>query len=277
VSGTSLDVAGVFDRASADYDHTGVRFFAPLGQELVRRADIATGDRVLDVGCGRGACLFPAAAAAGPTGSVLGLDLAPGMVRATEREAAERGLGNVEVAVADVAAADLEPGHFDVAVSGLVLFFVPDPAQAVARIHAALRPGGTVAFTSFAGRDERWQPVSELLVAAGGTPPQPPGAEAFASDEAVTDLLLAGGFTEVAHDTQDTAAEFLDPDAWQRWARSHFQRALFETIPAERADAALADARALVDRLRDPDGTIRQRYRVRFTTARRPVEDRAVG
>ena len=198
MSEPTLDVAGIFDRASAEYDHTGVAFFTPLGAALVERAAVRPGEAVLDLGCGRGACLFPAARATGPGGSVLGLDVAPGMVAATTADLAREGIGNAEVRVGDAMALDdLPSSAFDVALSGLVLFFVAEPPVAVASLHRLLRPGGRLAFSSFAGRDERWQPVSELLVAFGGAAAQPPGAAHFASDASVDDLLAGAGFVDV--------------------------------------------------------------------------------
>src|SRR5689334_4965853 len=80
-------IAGIFDRAAPTYDQTGVEFFGPPGRELVRLAGIAAGQRVLDLGCGRGNVLFPAAEAVGPTGEVIGVDFAPGMLTATTRAA----------------------------------------------------------------------------------------------------------------------------------------------------------------------------------------------
>ena len=74
-------VAGVFDRAAATYDQVGVEFFQPIGRFLVSRTDPQPAERVLDVGCGRGASAIPAAEAVGPTGSVLATDLAPSMVK----------------------------------------------------------------------------------------------------------------------------------------------------------------------------------------------------
>lgn len=64
----SNSIVEVFEQAASSYDRTGVSYFEPFGTALVGCAGIRPGERVLDIGCGRGAVLFPAAAATGPTG-----------------------------------------------------------------------------------------------------------------------------------------------------------------------------------------------------------------
>src|SRR5688572_2064554 len=81
---------GVFTRSASSYER--IRYFPIFGQWLVDTAQIPTGSRVLDVACGRGAVLFPAAERVGPGGQVIGIDLAEGMARETDMEIQRRGL-----------------------------------------------------------------------------------------------------------------------------------------------------------------------------------------
>jgi len=134
-------IAGVFDRAADSYDDVGVPWFGPIAQGLVEELDVRAGERVLDLGCGRGAALPPLARAAGSTGRALGLDLAPRMVERTARDA--RDLPQLEVRVGDACAPDVEQQAYDVVSCCLVLFFLPDPAAAVRAWVPALAPGGT--------------------------------------------------------------------------------------------------------------------------------------
>src|SRR5262245_12377842 len=123
-------VAGVFDRAAPTYDEVGVRFFEPAGADLVRAAELRRGDRVLDVGCGRGASLFPAAMTVAPEGAVVGIDLAPGMVAAVAEELQRRVLPHVTVGVGDAEAPEFPDRSFDAVLAGFVLFLLPDPVTA---------------------------------------------------------------------------------------------------------------------------------------------------
>src|SRR5215207_5386502 len=120
-------VAAVFDRASSTYDDVGVPWFQPIADVLVQELRPAPGERILDIGSGRGAATFPLAEATGPSGQVTAIDLAPGMVDALREDAEARGLTHVRVELMDAAAPDLLSSSFDVLASSLVLFFLPDP------------------------------------------------------------------------------------------------------------------------------------------------------
>jgi O-methyltransferase/aklanonic acid methyltransferase len=56
----------------------GPDYWDYFGFRLVEHAAIAPGARVLDVGCGTGSSLFPAAEVAGPRGYATGIDICPG-------------------------------------------------------------------------------------------------------------------------------------------------------------------------------------------------------
>lgn len=110
----SQQVAAVFDRAAPTYDSVGVPWFTPIAEGLVGELAPAPGERALDVGCGRGAAVFPLAEAVGPTGRVTGIDLAPGMVEALCADVRARGLTTVDVQAGDAMAPDLGGRTVDV-------------------------------------------------------------------------------------------------------------------------------------------------------------------
>ena len=142
-------IAGVFDRAAATYDRVGVELFGPVAERLVAELDPRPGERVLDVGCGRGAVLLRAAVRVGPGGAVDGVDLAPQMVEAARAEARAAGL-DVDVRVGDAMAPGPGRGPYDVVASSLVLFFLPDPAAALRAWRELLVDGGRLGVTTSA-------------------------------------------------------------------------------------------------------------------------------
>src|SRR5512134_2928651 len=85
---------GVFTRSASSYGR--IRYFPIFGEWLVETANIPEGAEVLDVACGRGAVLFPAAERVGPGGQVIGIDLAEGMAHETQMEIRRRRLQQAE-------------------------------------------------------------------------------------------------------------------------------------------------------------------------------------
>ena len=140
-------VAGVFERSAPTYDAVGVAFFTDVGRRLVALAEVQPGERVVDLGCGRGAALFPAATAVGPTGTALGIDLAPTMVALTRADARVRGLAHVSVEMGDAQEPGLTTGRYDVVLSSLTVFFLPDPLAGLRAWRDAVVDDGRLAIT----------------------------------------------------------------------------------------------------------------------------------
>lgn len=261
-------VAGVFDRAAATYDQVGVEFFGPAGELLVRRTAPTPGERVLDVGCGRGASALPAARLVGPAGAVTATDLAPAMVEAVRRQAADLPWLTAELGDAE----QPPPGPFDVVQGGLVMFFLPDFAGALDRYRAALVPGGRLGFTWFGAPDPRWEPVFEALgsvLPADQRPPRRPGTDgAFASPQAMADFLGERGWHDVDTSDMEIVVRVRDADHWFAWSWSQGYRTMLERIEAHGAlDEARARVEPLLERLAD-DGGLEWRALIRCTLAR---------
>lgn len=112
----------------------------PSTMALLRRVGLRPGLRCLDVGCGIGAVSLAMARRVGPTGQVTGLDLDPGFIAIARAEAARRGLA-ADFRVADIATLDLAAGY-DLVFSRYLLSHLPEPAAKLARLAAAVAPGG---------------------------------------------------------------------------------------------------------------------------------------
>lgn len=266
-------IAGVFDRVADTYDTVGVPWFGPIAQGLVEELDVRAGERVLDVGCGRGAALLPLARAAGPSGSVLGIDLAPRMVELTARDAAD--LPQVVVRVADACSPGLLDASLDVVCACLVLFFLPDPASAVASWARLLAEGGRLGVTTLGAQDPRWQAVDELF-----TPHLPPAmldartsgrSGPFASDGGVEDLLRDAGLVDVRTAHREVVAVFEGADQLLAFTRSHGQRAMWDAVPTGEHERLRRRITEVVEPSHDDDGLVRWHQRVRHTLGRRPV------
>lgn len=271
MASTPAGIAGVFDRAADTYDAVGVPWFRPIAQGLVDELAVQPGERVLDVGCGRGAALLPLARAAGPDGAVLGIDLSPRMVERTAHDV--RDMPQVKVRIADASALDLPPASYDVVASSLVLFFMPDPPAALAGWSQLLVAGGRLGVTTFAAQDERWQQLEaefgpylspEMLDARTSGRRGP-----FASDSGVEQLLIHAGLVDVRTAHRTIEVTFDNADRWLEFSWSHGQRAMWEAVPEAERDAVRARITAAVVRLQDGSAPLGLTQRVRYTVGRR--------
>jgi SAM-dependent methyltransferase len=140
----------------------------PAAARLVTHARVGAGQRLLDVACGTGVV---AVTAARRGATVTGLDLTPELL-ARARENAVIAAVAIEWHEGDVEHLPFDDGTFDVVTSQYGHMFAPRPEVAIAEMLRVLRPGGTIAFSTwppelFVGR-------MATLVARYMPPPQDP-------------------------------------------------------------------------------------------------------
>jgi len=265
---TPHNIAGVFDRVADTYDDVGVPWFRPIADGLVEELAVQPGERVLDIGCGRGAALEPLARATGPTGGALGIDLAPRMVELTAHDL--RHLPQVEVRVADASTPGLPVASYDVVASSLVLFFLPDPAAAVRAWTDLLVHGGRMGVATFGAQDEQWKQLD-----AEFGPYLPPGMldartsgqrGPFSSDEGVAGLLADSGLADVSTAHRTVEAIFRDAEHLLEFSWSHGQRAMWEAVP----EPERPELRQKISAATRKIGKLRFTQDVRYTLGHRP-------
>ncbi|HVU03616.1 MAG TPA: class I SAM-dependent methyltransferase [Polyangiaceae bacterium] len=130
-------------------------------------ARVGAGQRVLDVGCGTGVVSLAAAR----TGArVTGLDLTPELLAHAKENAATAG-AEVEWLEGDAEALPFADATFDVVMSQFGHMFAPRPEVATKEMLRVLKPGGTIAFST-------WPPelfTGRMFALVGRFLPPPPG------------------------------------------------------------------------------------------------------
>jgi 2-polyprenyl-3-methyl-5-hydroxy-6-metoxy-1,4-benzoquinol methylase len=124
-------------------------FFRDLTEEVLRRAGLAPGMHVLDVGCGVGDVSLLAGTLVGPTGAVLGIDRSAEAVDTARRRAAATGQAWVRFAAVELDAFSTEQ-KFDAVVGRLVLMYQPDPVATLRQLRRHLHRDGIIAFQEMA-------------------------------------------------------------------------------------------------------------------------------
>ena len=184
----SVDYAAVTGRQQqvwslGDYGKVG-SLLSWMGESLVRRLDVHSGERVLDVAAGNGNASLPAARR---FADVLATDYVPELLEEAQRRADADGVV-LRTQVADAQALPFEAGTFDVVLSTIGAMFAPDQ-EAVAREMARVcRSGGRLGMAN-------WTPdsmVGDMFRTVGRHVPPPQGVQpavAWGSEDRVRELL----------------------------------------------------------------------------------------
>ena len=142
----------------AVHAHTTLRGKFAVWAGILSGLGLKGNERVLDLGCGRGAVLL-AVAKLLPSGRAVGVDIwstsdqSGNSAEATERNAKAEGVADrVEVRSGDVRALPFPEASFDLVVSSMAIHNIEDPARrgaALREVVRVLRPGGRVALVDF--------------------------------------------------------------------------------------------------------------------------------
>jgi O-methyltransferase/aklanonic acid methyltransferase len=231
-------LAGAVGRAAPTYERAAFSHHAPFGEWLAQLVLLGPGGRVLDVGCGAGGALLPAARRVGPTGEAVGIDLSEGMVARTREAAAQAGLDWVRAEVMDAASLDFEDERFDAVLSAFVLPTVDDAPGALAEMRRVLRPTGTIGVALWDNLvDDLWHWEGELM---GELAPQAPPelleavrarSGRFPDAASLRAALEHAGFREVEITRRYVDRTYPDAQSWWEWFMSGGARAFAESLP----------------------------------------------
>jgi SAM-dependent methyltransferase len=125
---------------------------------LFDHVGVATGWRVIEMGCGPQGCLGLLSGRVGATGRVVGVERSAEQAQRARRFVADCHLTNVEVMHADGRWTGLPERSFDLATARLVLVNVPQPQGLVQEMVRLVRPDGMVALHEAESTTQRCDP-----------------------------------------------------------------------------------------------------------------------
>jgi len=205
------------DRAEV-YDRLWSPAIEPLGEHLLARLPLSTAADVLDVGTGAGA-LLPALQRLAPRATVLGVDIAEGMLRL----ARERHPGPLSLMNADNL--ELPDGGFDVAVVAFVLFHLPHPERCLAEVFRVLTPAGSVGTATwgaehFPAVNLVWEEELDAAGAARFPLPATDNREPSNSETRMRGLLQDAGFAPLQTWTESLTHRWPPDDHFEYQVRA---------------------------------------------------------
>jgi ubiquinone/menaquinone biosynthesis C-methylase UbiE len=160
--------AFTYNAAADFFDASPLSFWHYFGRRTVELLSLSTGSRVLDVCCGTGASALPAAKTIGPTGKVVGIDLARELLKLARAKAVQQRLENVQFEVGDMLSLRFPAESFDAVICVFGIFFVPDMVTAVSELWRRVKPGGRLAVTTWGpnffepGSNAFWRSIMDV-------------------------------------------------------------------------------------------------------------------
>jgi ubiquinone/menaquinone biosynthesis C-methylase UbiE len=251
-------VVELYNRVAPFYGGIGPNFFKHCGERMIELGGIVPGARVLDVACGRGASLFPAAHTSGEGGLTVGVDLAREMLRETQKEAIAQSLERISLSQMDGDELGFPAQAFDFLLCGFAIFFFPHPDVTLTEWRRVLVPGGKLIVCVVARSDERWRWFEERLNVYHeqyGFPitPMSEGSEISRPAE-IRSGMLASGFRESMILIESYELIHADERQWWDSKWTHGSRFALENMPAGLLERFHRESLADLASLKQPDG-----------------------
>jgi len=215
-------LAGIFSRAAPTYGRVGFSFFHHFGKQLVEFTDIPKKAKILDVASGRGAILFPALKKVGPQGSVIGIDLAEGMIEKTTEEIIKSDFSNANMMLMDAENLKFQDNTFDIALYGFCIFFFPQYEIALNEAYRVLKPYGRIGLSTFYRNpyyEIKW--LDDLIEKylpkdkEKNKQEEAPEGPEFDTIEGMQKILIKAGYKDV--DNKIEEKEFICKNAEELW------------------------------------------------------------
>lgn len=230
-------------------------------------AQLAPGQRVLDVACGTGALTLEAARRVAPGGAVVGLDRNEDMLSVARRKDSA-----VEWRSGPAESLPFADGSFDAVISQFGLMFFSDRVAAVREMWRVLRPGGRVAVAVWAPieRSPGYADLAALVARLFGDRAAAEVRAPFALGDAdeLRSVFARAGVPDADVRTPDGTVRYPSLDSWMQidvrgWT-------LAELIDDAQFATLLAAARAEFRAYEQPDGSIVFPIGAHIATAEKP-------
>ena len=247
--------AEAFSESADAYAATMAPALRPVAVEVVRRAELGPGWRVLDVGTGTG---IGAGAALGQGRRVVGLDAAPGMLALARRDVPEASF--IE---GDYMSLQFAEEAFDAVIAVHALLFAPDAVQALAEWRRVAKAGGRLSLSVPGPREATSAPIFAPIHRSFGIR----GGRSYPDAVALAEFARAAGWSEIETGADPSIAITLaSDDDFDRWMATGSRGQLTGDWTVER-QRELRNA-MLAATPRDSQGRLRIPFGTLYLTAR---------
>ncbi|MFX0066588.1 MAG: class I SAM-dependent methyltransferase [Candidatus Hermodarchaeota archaeon] len=206
-------------------------YWTDFGKRLNEHMDLFEGAKVLDIGTGRGACLFPAAKKIGLKGEIIGIDLWEDNISNVKTKIQSLGLTNASAQIMDANEMTFTENSFDYILSGFIGFgdvfdfkahkYRKDNKK-LSEMLRVLKKGGKVGISTWLLQEDlEWLGIliKQYLLQEGGTKnlaeiESIPTSYSKESVEGFRKIMLDAGFQNVEVFVEEFKIVYQDEEEW---------------------------------------------------------------
>lgn len=225
----------VWDKVAPTFSKIGPRYWDNFGNRLVELASIKKGAKVLDIGTGRGAVIFPLIKKVGEHGSIVGIDISEVMIKESNKEIHKQGIQNVKLMTMDAETLNFIDNSFDNILGGFVisyLLFTDTKLNGVLRV---LKEGGEVGFSIWGiQEDTKWiKGLFNTYLDLNSTfedVKKNPKVIKFDTAESVRKILMEAGFKNIKVFEEKKVVIYKSKEEWWQEMWSNAIRRVLERV-----------------------------------------------
>ncbi|WP_027624644.1 class I SAM-dependent methyltransferase [Clostridium lundense] len=225
----------IWDKVAPTFGKIGPKYWDEFGKRLVELSSIKEGAKVLDIGMGRGASLFPAIEEIGEDGYAIGIDISEVMVRETYNDILMEHIENAKVLRMNAESLDFYDNYFNNIICGFGIGYILFSDNKLTEILRVLREGGQVGFSIWGVQeDQKWLAKinNKYLQSSSCNEEKDKNSNdlKFNTTDGIKSILENSGFTNVKVYEENTEVVYSSKEEWWQEMWSNAARGVFEQV-----------------------------------------------
>lgn len=219
-------ISGFFN-ARSNYRRSELH--ARMAERFLLLAAPKPGERVLDIATGTGFVSIPTAHLVGEKGTVVGVDISPGMLAQAAEAIHDADLGNIDLIQADAETLNYPNESFDLITCCNALPYMSDIPRSLSGWRLMLRPGGRFVFNCWSENSYATGRLIRAIASGHGINLSPIGRDT-GTPERCRAILAAAGYSRIEVIVEPTS-DYLSPERLIDVFESALKSPLFGIAP----------------------------------------------